>query len=306
MKFLVMALLAILSISVSFAGRFFVGDTVVFTQSGTHYRATILSLYEDGSAKVSFPDGEFTESQIKVSSLSLPLRVSGAFRLNQRVTFNQSGTNYSAVILALYEDGKAKVSFPNGEFTESEVKISSLSPIVREIGAFRVNETVVFTQSGVHYEAVIRSLYQDNTAKIFFPNGEFTESQVKISSLSKPLSMSDVYKLRDEVVFTQSGVHYDAIIIALYEDGAAKVSFPNGEFSNSDVKLTTLSLRLYQYAQFMINENVVFTQSGVHYEARILALYQDGFAKIEFPNGEFSVSQVKISTLSKHLTSTRR
>jgi hypothetical protein len=116
--------------------------------------------------------------------------------------------------------------------------------------------------------------------------------------------MENGFTRGESVVYTQNGTHYNAIILELYADGTAQVSFPGGEFAVSQISLSTLSVALNVENGFYLNEAVVYTQDGMHYDAKIDALYADGTALVEFPNGEFAVSQISLSTLSVALMCT--
>ncbi len=288
------------------AGTITVGDTVVYSQNGQKYRALVVAIYQNRTVRVVFPDGEFSESNVPVSSLSTPLGYLEGFQVGQEVVFSQNGQKYQATIEVLYEDRTAKVRFPNGEYSVSVVGLNTLSITLEEGNGFYVGQGVAYSQNGTKYAARIEAIYQDNTVKLSFLNGEFSPSIVQISTIERILYELDRFRVNEHVVFTLNGQRYDATIVALYSDRSAKISFPNGEFSVSVIQLNTLSKKRSRMNGFRVNQSVVFTLNGRGYEARIISLYEDGFAKIEFPNGEFSVSQVDQSTLSRMITSIER
>jgi hypothetical protein len=163
---------------------FCLNQAVVYTQDGTHYDATITEIYADGSVELTFPNGEFTVSQVPVSTLSVHLATEGGFHVGDAVTYLQNDVNYDAKVLELYTDGSAELSFPHGEFTISQVPLSAVSAHITSLRGFTVGSAVVYLQEGVHYNAKIDELYSDGVALVEFPNGEFAPSQVPITQLS--------------------------------------------------------------------------------------------------------------------------
>jgi hypothetical protein len=243
------SLMALAVTSVSFSAfadgpNMYVGEQVVYTQSGTHYDAVIQQIYSDSTAQISFPNGEFTVSQVPVSALSIHLKYEAGFKVGEPVVYLQSGTHYDAIIQELYTDSIAQITFPNGEFAASQVTIASLSEHLSIEGGLQVGQAVIYVQSGTHYHATVLELYTDGTAKISFPNGEFTISQVPVSALSVALSSEAGFSVGEAVIYVQNGTHYNAVINELYQDGTALVQFPNGEFTASQVPLAALSVAL--------------------------------------------------------------
>ncbi len=306
MKYSFVLVLFFLVNAFAFAGRITIGDTVVYSQNGQKYRATVLAIYQNRTVRVVFPDGEFTESNVPVSTLSTPLAYLEGFQVGQEVVFSQNGQKYQALIEVLYEDRTAKVSFPNGEYTVSVVRLEALSITLEESEGFSVGQAVVYSQNGAKYDARIEAIYQDNSVKLSFPNGEYSASVVSIRTIQRILYQIDRFRINDDVVYSQNGHSYDARIEALYPDRTAKISFPNGEFSTSTIQLSTLSKKRFRMNGFRVDQLVLYGQNGQSYEARIIALYEDGYAKVDFPNGEFAVSQVPQTNLSGMITSIDR
>jgi ribosomal protein L35AE/L33A len=235
---------------------------------------------------------------LTVLSLSASAFAQDKLCVGESVVYTQAGAHYNAKIDQIYQDGTALIEFPNGEFSPSQISIDTLSVALDRESGFNVGETVVYSQSGAHYNAKVDELYQDGYALIEFPNGEFSPSQISIGTLSVALDTESSFTVGESVVYSQSGTHYNAKILELYQDGNALIAFPNGEFSPSQISIGTLSVALNHEAGFYVGELVVYTQGGTHYNAKIDELYQDGYALVEFPNGEFSASQISIGTLS--------
>lgn len=302
MKYTLIVLFAILFQANVFAGRISVGDRVSYVQNGTHYRAVVVALYQNRTAKIRFPDGEFLESTVNISSITTLLEHSDRFYVNQNVSYTQNGSIYEAQILEIYEDGHARIRFPKGEFLTSVVKLQSLQPSAYEVGGFVVGDRVVYKQNGSRYEARIEGLYENGKAKISFPNGEFLTSTIDIASIAKLVNMLGRFQTNDSVVYTQNGSHYQAVILGLYQDGSARIQFPNGEFLKSFVGVETLGKEVRRIQGLRKGDEATYEQNGTYYEAVILALYDSGIAYVQFPRGEFLKSMVNISSLSKTVT----
>jgi hypothetical protein len=309
MRHFLLALVVFSSMSVAMARTYRVGQGVVFTQrDGTHYNARILEIYQDGKVKLTFPNGEYTDSDVSLDFLSTSLERIGNFYVDDNVIFTQrDGSHYNAKIVEIFEDAKVRISFPNGEYAISDVSVESLSKTLQSNGRFEVNQSVIFTNSnGTHYNARILEIFTDGKVKITFPNGEYADSDVTIASISLSKQRIGRYEVNDEVIFTQrDGAHYHARILTIYEDGKIKVTFPNGEYSDSEISIESLSMLRSSIGRFQVNESVIFTQSERHFDARILEIYEDGKVKITFPNGEYADSVVSLDSLSELRTSIR-
>jgi ribosomal protein L35AE/L33A len=249
MKLLGTSLMALTALSLSASAfaqdRLCVGESVVYTQGSTHYNAKIDQIYQDDTALIEFPNGEFSPSQISISTLSVALNVEAGFNVGESVVYSQSSTHYNAKIDELYQDGFALIEFPNGEFSPSQISINALSVALSSESNFTVGESVVYSQAGAHYNAQVLELYQDGFVLISFPNGEFSPSQISINTLSVALNTEAGFNVGETVVYTQGSTHYNAQVLELYQDGFALVSFPNGEFSPSQISINTLSVALY-------------------------------------------------------------
>lgn len=151
-------------------------------------------------------------------------------------------------------------------------------------------------------------MYCEVFFRLTFPNREYSDSDVNLTTISKALNSYGRFTVNDAVVFTQTDAsHYNARIIEIFADGKIRITFPGGEYSDSDVSFYSLSKAVYSYGNFRVGDDVVFTQTdGTHYNARITEIFEDGKARVTFPNREYSDSDISFGSLSKPLASVRR
>lgn len=230
MKTTLLAVLILASMAFSaHAEDFCVGESVVLTLSGSHYDVTIREIYQDGTANVEFQNGN--TSTYNLSNLSEALPSLNGLSVNDKSVLTLSGSHYDVVIREIYKDRKVLVEFANGN--TSTYDISNLSRAQYSMNGLRVNDAVVLTLSGSHYDVTIREIYQDGKVLVEFQNGN--TSTYDISNLSRAQIFMNGLRVNDNVVLTLSGSHYNVTIREIYQDGKVLVEFENGNTSTYDI-----------------------------------------------------------------------
>jgi mRNA-degrading endonuclease HigB of HigAB toxin-antitoxin module len=221
------------------------------------------------------------------------------FCVGESVVLSVSGSHYNVTIKQIYQDGNVDVEFSNGNTsTYSLTKLSHARAISNGIST---GDKVVLTFDGSYYNVTVREIYEDDTTLVEFSNGN--TSTYKISDLSRSLKSLNGLRVNQRSVLTTSGSHYNVIIKEIYQDGKVLVEFSNGNTSTYDISL--LSLELNSLNGMFINDSVVLTTGGSHYNVIIKQIFQDQKVLVEFSNGNTSTYNILLLSKSNTCTSTR-
>lgn len=110
-SFLVAAALIVVSQS-ALAEQFCVSQKVVVYFSSNKFRAEILELYADNTAKVYYEDG--SSGVVRLDQIHAPINRIGNISAGQKVLVYFSSDKYRGEILELYADNTAKVYYEDG------------------------------------------------------------------------------------------------------------------------------------------------------------------------------------------------
>jgi mRNA-degrading endonuclease HigB of HigAB toxin-antitoxin module len=201
------------------------------------------------------------------------------FCLNDQVVLTIGGGHYNVKIKEIFQDGSVSVEFRNGN--SGTYQISDLSHYIRHLNGFQINEKLILTINGTHYNVTLKEIYRDRNVLVEFQNGN--TGTYDISNLSKDLSYSNGLAIKEKAVLTVGGNHYNVIIRQIYSDRKVLVEFQNGNTGTYDIN--DLSYNLVTLDGFQVEDKVILTVGGTHYNVSIKQLYQDRNVLVEFQNG---------------------
>ena len=180
-SFLVAAALIVVSQS-ALAEQFCVSQKVVVYFSSNKFRAEILELYADNTAKVYYEDG--SSGVVKLDQLHAPISQIGSVSTGQKVVVYFSSNKYRAEILELYADNTAKVYYEDG--SSGVVRLDQIHAPINRIGNISAGQKVLVYFSSDKYRGEILELYADNTAKVYYEDG--SSGVAKLAQIHAPIT----------------------------------------------------------------------------------------------------------------------
>ena len=295
MKNIFFALVLISSMSLSIhAEDVCVGDSVVLTINSDHFNVSVREIYEDGTAKIEFANGN--SGTYNLSLLSYARHELNGLRVGDNVVLTVSDSHYNVTIKEIFADNKVSVAFANGN--TSTYDISLLSRSRHEVNGIRVGEKAVLTVGDSHYNITLKEIFQDGKVSVEFANGNTSTYDASLISLAR--NEVNGISVGESVVLTISDSHYNVTLKEIFDDGNVSVEFANGNVSTYNSSLISRALNYLHGLE--VNDQVVLTINSNHYNVTIKEIFVDGKVSVEFANG--NTSTYDSSLLSKAVTCT--
>lgn len=127
MKSLMMLMILLFASMKAFSSGIYVGDIVIRTKNGTHYKAEVLAIYNDGTARIAYDNPFHGYATVSIRDLSKPLHSKDGVHVGDNLIRTANGKHYKVKVLAVYNDGTARVIYDNPFYGTSKVSIRELS-----------------------------------------------------------------------------------------------------------------------------------------------------------------------------------
>ncbi len=241
MKKFVAVLCLILTMSFSaVASDFCVGEDLIRTSEGKHYRVNITNIYNDGTVDITYKDG-FNPQNIKIEELSRTLKeTKEGFVLGEDLIRTSEGKHYRVNIYNIYSDGTVDITYKDG-FNPQNINPSELSRELKVTeGGLYVGEDLFRTSKGAHYRVNITRIYADGTVDISYKDG-FNPQNINPLELSRPLKQTKSgFVIGEDLIRTANGAHYQVNIYNIYEDGTVDITYKAG-YKSQNISESELS-----------------------------------------------------------------
>ena len=218
MKFALVGLVFLASVSAFATPRFCVGDNVM--DGHTQYHIT--AVYADGTADIEDTYGNF--KNVSTNDLSTPLSNINGFTVRESVML--AHTSYT--VIATYSDGTVDIEDTYGNY--KNVSTTELTLPVTNVNGISVGEKVMLA----HSLYTVVATYSDGT--VDGEDGYGNYKNIRTCDLTMPITNVNGYCVGEKVMLG----HTPSTVIAAYVDGTVDIEDAYGNYSN--VSTNQLSL----------------------------------------------------------------